>query len=126
METSISAHCQFKSTDLFTKFETINELNLKIEELTGIKTFFRNDEDFTEFQNYLNNPEYFNFSDKLREHGDYQTPSSLTEKICNYLLSIGCSPDVVIEPTYGRGTFITLKTDLVSYKSSRTLTTNFS
>jgi len=98
-------------SDLFTKFETINELNLKVEELTGIKTFFIKNDDFVDFQNYLNNPEYFDFSDKLREHGDYQTPSSLADKICNYLLSIGCSPDVVIEPTYGRGAFITSSLD---------------
>lgn len=93
-------------SDIFTKFETINELNLKMEELTGIKTFFRNNDDFVEFQNYLNNPAYFNFSDKLREHGDYQTPLALTDKICNYLVNIGCSPDIIIEPTYGMGSFI--------------------
>lgn len=46
-----------------------------------------------------------NTSSKI-EFGDYQTPSILTELVCNMLLSAGEAPKTVIEPTCGTGTFL--------------------
>jgi len=40
------------------------------------------------------------------EYGDFQTPLELAEKICHKLLELGVSPDIIIEPTCGTGSFI--------------------
>ncbi len=40
------------------------------------------------------------------EFGDFQTPLSLASEVCALLHRLGVNPDVVIEPTVGRGAFI--------------------
>jgi hypothetical protein len=40
------------------------------------------------------------------EFGDFQTPSSLTAAVCDLLLDYGVRPDVVVEPTAGKGSFL--------------------
>ncbi|PSB02130.1 SAM-dependent methyltransferase [Merismopedia glauca] len=40
------------------------------------------------------------------EYGDFQTPLELTERICQKLVELGISPNVIIEPTCGIGNFI--------------------
>lgn len=42
-----------------------------------------------------------------REWGDFQTPVDLARRVCAYLAESGVAPDVVIEPTFGVGNFIT-------------------
>ncbi len=41
-----------------------------------------------------------------KEFGDYQTPLELSDKIYKLLLRTGIDPDVVIEPTCGKGSFL--------------------
>ncbi len=43
---------------------------------------------------------------KRIEYGDFQTPKELAQKICRKLIERGISPDIIIEPTCGVGTFI--------------------
>jgi len=40
------------------------------------------------------------------EYGDFQTPLELAEKVCQKLVELGVSPDVILEPTCGVGNFI--------------------
>src|SRR5438045_482456 len=40
------------------------------------------------------------------EYGDFQTPPELALKICQLLVRLGISADVVIEPTCGIGAFV--------------------
>ena len=40
------------------------------------------------------------------EFGDFQTPNSLAEEACNLLKSLGASPDSIVEPTCGKGSFL--------------------
>ncbi len=40
------------------------------------------------------------------EYGDFQTPLELAELVCQKVVELGVSPDVVIEPTCGIGAFI--------------------
>lgn len=40
------------------------------------------------------------------EFGDFQTPDDLALEVCRRLVRMGMSPDVVIEPTCGRGAFV--------------------
>ena len=41
-----------------------------------------------------------------REYGDFQTPSELSDSICLYLKDNNILPDVIIEPTFGKGSFV--------------------
>jgi hypothetical protein len=40
------------------------------------------------------------------EYGDFQTPLELARKICRWLKEKGIKPEVLVEPTCGRGSFI--------------------
>ena len=71
------------------EFENISDLNSKLEELTGINTFFKDRDEFIQIRDYLKSPTHpINFLERGREWGDYQTPTSLTNKICKYLKDI--------------------------------------
>jgi len=45
-------------------------------------------------------------SSKKIEFGDFQTPRGLADEVCKLLQRLGESPEVVVEPTVGRGTFL--------------------
>ena len=40
------------------------------------------------------------------EYGDFQTPLELATRVCQKLIELGVSPDVIVEPTCGVGNFI--------------------
>lgn len=40
------------------------------------------------------------------EFGDFQTPPALAQAVCDLLIRIGANPDVIAEPTAGRGAFL--------------------
>ncbi|MFX1516274.1 MAG: methyltransferase domain-containing protein [Promethearchaeota archaeon] len=44
--------------------------------------------------------------EKNKEFGDFQTPNELTRKITQHLKQLDISPNSIIEPTCGRGSFI--------------------
>lgn len=46
------------------------------------------------------------------EFGDFQTPPGLAREVCDLLLRLGESPDVVVEPTAGRGAFLAAASDV--------------
>lgn len=93
-------------TDKICKVSDYQEANTILHALCGINTFFRDQDDFLTLLELLK-PCYMvcEGSDR-REYGDFQTPSELSDSICSYLKAEGVSPDVVIEPTFGKGSFI--------------------
>ena len=46
------------------------------------------------------------------EYGDFQTPLELAERVCQQLLELNVSPDIIIEPTCGVGNFINAASSL--------------
>ncbi len=40
------------------------------------------------------------------EFGDFQTPPGLARSVCDLLVRLGENPDVIVEPTAGRGAFL--------------------
>ena len=72
----------------------------------GIINFFDNNDELenlllviTENYNFLEEPD-------RAEYGDFQTNSDLADKVTLYLVSKNISPQIVIEPTCGKGNFI--------------------
>lgn len=82
------------------------EANELLIQLSGIDSFFRNKDEFLTFLDLLKPCSVVCEGIARREYGDFQTPSELGNTICSYLASEGILPDVIIEPTFGKGSFI--------------------
>lgn len=81
--------------------------NQKMIGACGIKTFFDNNDDFQTLINSIttSNIDVVEESDRA-EYGDFQTNLNLADKVANLLSSRDISPEIVIEPTCGKGNFI--------------------
>ena len=84
--------------------KSIEEINEMLKEKTGIFNFFNSHDELSKFKKFLNSNQ--NSREKKRDMGDFQTPRTLTDKICQYLFNIGFNPSSLIEPTCGNGNFI--------------------
>lgn len=84
-------------------FDKVNNL---LKETCGICSFFESSLDFLqfidEFKEFNNN---FVAEDRT-EYGDFQTNQPLADKIVEKLVARNISPEVLIEPTCGKGNFI--------------------
>jgi len=87
-----------------TSFESANQ---KMFDVCGIKHFFDNNDDFTGLLNLIigTNKDLVEEPDR-EEYGDFQTNTDLANKVAKHLSSKGTSPQLVIEPTCGKGNFI--------------------
>ena len=81
--------------------------NQKVYDACGIIHFFDNNEELetlkeiiSETQNIVEEP------DRATEYGDFQTNLDLANKVTLYLTAKDISPEIVIEPTCGKGNFI--------------------
>lgn len=80
--------------------------NIILKKLSGVNDFFISQESYLSFQKWIfANPLKVRDSDR-REYGDFQTPNVLTDKICSFLKNDELNPDIIIEPTFGKGSFI--------------------
>lgn len=96
-------------TSLITSFlhiQTYREANDMLAHLCGINDFFGNEQDFLHFLELLELQHFVSEDIERREFGDFQTPDRLSDLVCNILLKEGCTPDIVVEPTFGKGSFI--------------------
>lgn len=73
--------------------------------LTGVREFFPNREALDAFRLTFGAP-VAPTPPSERQWGDFQTPPSLARQVCAYLAVNGVSPRVIVEPTYGAGSFI--------------------
>lgn len=80
--------------------------NQKIEKICGCKDFFPSEDRFLSLKDELNKPEGFYMAEDRGEYGDFQTNMPLTKAVTQVLLKKNIVPDVVIEPTCGKGNFI--------------------
>jgi|SRR5579859_1622752 len=84
-------------------FDVVNE---RLRHLTGIRRFFPDAVALAEFERVLQSPQEGNRA-QARQWGDFQTPPRLAAQVCGCLADLDLSPDIVVEPTYGVGNFIT-------------------
>ena len=90
----------------FHHIQTFKEANDSIMQLCGINDFFGNEHDFLLFLELLEPKHIISEDMRRREFGDFQTPSILSDLVCSILLKEGFIPEIVVEPTFGKGSFI--------------------
>jgi len=80
--------------------------NQKMYDAFGIIHFFDSDEELETLKEVLSSTHNIVEEPDRAEYGDFQTNSDLANKVTLYLASKNISPEVVIEPTCGKGNFI--------------------
>ena len=88
------------------KITNYRDANKVLLHLSGIDTFFRSQKEFLDFLDIIKPRFMVHEGTDRREYGDFQTPSKLTDFICSYLADEGISPDIMLEPTFGQGSFL--------------------
>jgi hypothetical protein len=88
------------------KGQLIENLNSKIKSICGINAFFELQSELDELINTIsNNKNIINEPDRA-EYGDFQTNRNLSDNVCNLLKNQNIVPEIIIEPTCGKGNFI--------------------
>lgn len=86
-----------------TSFE---EANQNMQDAFGILHFFDSDDDLETLKEVISETYDIVEEPDRAEYGDFQTNSILASKGTLFLTSKGISPEIVIEPTCGKGNFI--------------------
>lgn len=86
-----------------TDFHKANE---KFYSVCGIKDFFPNNNDFIKVKERIKSNQNLVREDSRIEYGDFQTPESLAEIAVKRILKNNKLPNVILEPTCGKGVFI--------------------
>jgi hypothetical protein len=92
-------------------FESSNKLpldilNSKIKSICGITSFFSIQSEIHELIDTILNQKYIVCESDRAEYGDFQTNKNLSNNICKLLCKQNISPEIIIEPTCGKGNFI--------------------
>jgi len=82
------------------------DINNILKTVSGICNFLETENDFFELKTKIKNEYYLLNEPDRMEYGDFQTNPVLSLKITNYLSLNIEAPEVLIEPTCGRGNFI--------------------
>jgi len=103
-EANISGYC-------INFFESLNKLpldilNSKIKSICGIASFFATQSEIDELTGTILNQKFLVCESDRAEYGDFQTNKNLSENICKLLYKQNISPEIIIEPTCGKGNFI--------------------
>ena len=93
-----------KLTDSLKKNKSVYKINSIINEQLLISNFFNNIDEVYQFSSQKES--FYSYDQSGRDFGDFQTPYSLTNHICEFLFNLGFNPDIVIEPTCGEGNFV--------------------
>ncbi|MCK5169473.1 MAG: hypothetical protein KAQ75_06320 [Bacteroidales bacterium] len=85
---------------------SIDFLNTQIRSICGINCFFAMQSEIDELKNTILNTKYLVCKSDRAEYGDFQTNKDLSNNICKLLYKHKVSPEIIIEPTCGKGNFI--------------------
>jgi hypothetical protein len=92
--------------DNLKEISSFEKANQKMYAACGIMHFFENDEELGALKETLSITQNNVEEPDRAEYGDFQTNSDLANKVALHFASRGISPEVVIEPTCGKGNFI--------------------
>ncbi len=93
--------------DYFDNFDdlSIELINSKLKTICGINSFFTIQSEIDELTTIFANKNLVNEPDRT-EYGDFQTNRDLSDNVCDILKNQNSSPEIIIEPTCGKGNFI--------------------
>ena len=86
-----------------TLFELANQ---KMFDAFGIEHFFDNNEDLKTLKEIISENDNILEEPDRAEYGDFQTNEVLANKVTVHLASKSISPEIIVEPTCGKGNFI--------------------
>jgi len=92
--------------DNLNKISSFEKANQEMCDAFGITHFFDNDEELETLKEVLSVTNNIIEEPDRAEYGDFQTNSDLSNKVVLHLSSKNISPEIVIEPTCGKGNFI--------------------
>lgn len=93
--------------DFLKNTSSFKNANLKMFDAFGIHTFFENDDDFQALKESVSTVAISSVEEPDRaEYGDFQTNKVLANKVTKHLTKRDISPEIIIEPTCGKGNFI--------------------
>ncbi len=101
---SNSVFCFLKSKK--NAMTTIEEANKLFQKECGVNDFFTNDSELLQIQEELNSTYAYVACESNAEYGDFQTNQKLANQVTEKLKKNGLFPQVVVEPTCGKGHFI--------------------
>lgn len=86
---------------------SVYKANAKLFDTFGIRNFFESSEELESLKKVISNLESLSEDpDRATEYGDFQTNLSLANNIAIELKSKNIHPDIIVEPTCGKGNFI--------------------
>lgn len=86
-------------------FDNFHIANRWLQEFSGVKDFFENGNDFSSLQSCFLDENNDTTSDRT-EYGDFQTSTTLSIAVTEHLRSNLADPQVIVEPTCGKGAFV--------------------
>jgi len=93
--------------DFLNNTSSFENANQKMFDAFGINIFFENDDDFQGLKESVSIVAISSVEEPDRaEYGDFQTNKDLANKVAKHLAKREISPEIVIEPTCGKGNFI--------------------
>lgn len=93
--------------DFLNNTSSFENANQKMYDAFGINVFFENDDDLHGLKESVSNVAISSVEEPDRaEYGDFQTNKDLANKVAKHLTKRNISPEIVIEPTCGKGNFI--------------------
>jgi len=103
------ANITIKVIDFFKQNLKNNDLmivNQLINKFCGILKFFDNQNEMNELIQVLKIEQNIVSEQDRAEYGDFQTPKKLSDLTCKLLQTKNIKPQIIIEPTCGKGSFI--------------------
>lgn len=93
--------------DFLNNTSSFENANQKMFDAFGINIFFENDDDFQALKESVSIVAISSVEEPDRaEYGDFQTNKDLANKVAKHLVKRDISPEIIIEPTCGKGNFI--------------------
>lgn len=93
--------------DFLKNTSSFENANQKMFDAFGINIFFENDDDFQALKESVSIVAISSVEEPDRaEYGDFQTNKDLANKVAKHLAKRDISPEIIIEPTCGKGNFI--------------------
>lgn len=102
------ANIPFSVIDFFsnTKDLSLRSINAELELICGIKNFFVSQMDIDELTELISITKNIASEPDRAEYGDFQTNMNLSKNVCKIIENRNASPEIIIEPTCGKGNFI--------------------